>query len=231
MSNSLKQEAMNKTRKKSRWIKIRLILIVIILFLVNIYVILGIIYKGENFTVTLDSEYGRKSGLIIYEDPSDKSYRTYLTTEKIDFFTDISIKWLPSDIDNEGNGSHNGKNYMAYTFYAENAGQDTINYWATIEIDDVIKNVDEAVRVMVIKNGNSIVYAKKNKTTLEAEKGTNLFYSDDTVMLEHNENFEVGDIDKYTLVIWIEGDDPECLNDLIGGEIKMHMQLTEEHIE
>ena len=26
------------------------------------------------------------------------------------------------------------------------------------------------------------------------------------------------------------GDDPECKNDLIGGEIKMHMTLTEEHI-
>ena len=28
-------------------------------------------------------------------------------------------------------------------------GQDTINYWTTIKIDDVVKNVDEAIRVMV----------------------------------------------------------------------------------
>ena len=49
-------------------------------------------------------------------------------------------------------------------------------------------------------------------------------------MLEVTENFKVGDIDKYTVVIWVEGDDPECKNDLIGGEIKMHMTLTEEHI-
>ena len=49
-------------------------------------------------------------------------------------------------------------------------------------------------------------------------------------MLEKTENFKVGDIDKYTIVIWVEGDDPECTDDLIGGEIKMHMTLTEEHI-
>ena len=49
-------------------------------------------------------------------------------------------------------------------------------------------------------------------------------------MLEQTENFKVGDIDKYTVVIWVEGDDPECKDNLIGGEIKMHMTLTEEHI-
>ena len=40
-----------------------------------------------------------------------------------------------------------------------------------------------------------------------------------------------GDVDKYTIVIFLEGDDPDCLNNLIGGEIKMHMDITEEHIE
>ena len=40
-----------------------------------------------------------------------------------------------------------------------------------------------------------------------------------------------GYIDKYTIVIWLEGDDPECVDGLIGGEIKMHMNLTEEHIK
>ena len=85
---------------------------------------------------------------------------------------------MPQNIDNEGNGSHNGQNYIAYTFYASNKGQDTINYWATIEIEDVIKNVDEAIRVMVIKNGERTIYAKKNKSTGNAENNTQPFYSD-----------------------------------------------------
>ena len=38
-------------------------------------------------------------------------------------------------------------------------------------------------------------------------------------------------IDKFTIVIFLEGDDPDCLNNLIGGEIKMHMDIIESHIE
>ena len=225
----LEEKAKKEKKKKARRTIFKILLVVVILFLINIYIILALIYRGENFTVTLDSEYGRESGLVIYED-KNKYTRTFLRSEDIDFFTDISVDWLPENIDNEGEGSHNGKNYIAYTFYAENMGQDTINYWATIKIDDVIKNVDDAIRVMVIKNGNKVIYAKNNRTTEQPEPNTIPFKDNETVMLEKTENFKVGDIDKYTIVIWVEGDDPECTDDLIGGEIKMHMTLTEEHI-
>lgn len=52
-----------------------------------------------------------------------------------------------------------------------------------------------------------------------------------TLVLESRLNFNPGDIDRYTIVVWLEGDDPECVDGLIGGEIKMHMNLTEEHIK
>lgn len=226
----LEQKAKKEKRKKKAKVIFRILLVVIILFLVNVYIILSIFYKGENFTVTLDSEYGRESGLVIYEEQANKYQRTFLRSKDIEFFTDISINWLPENIDNEGEGSHNGKNYIAYTFYAENMGQDTINYWTTIKIDDVVRNVDEAIRLMVFKNGEKVVYAKNNRETGEPEPNTIAFKNEDTVMLELSENFKVGDIDKWTVVVWVEGDDPECKDDLIGGEIKMHMTLTEEHI-
>lgn len=230
MSQKLEEKAKKEKKKKTRRTIFKILLVIIILFLINIYIILALFYKGENFTVTLDSEYGRESGLVIYEDKENKYTRTFLRSKDIDFFTDISVNWLPENIDNEGDGSHNGRNYIAYTFYAENMGQDTINYWTTIKIDDVVKNVDEAIRVMVFKNGNKQIYAKNNRVTEQPEPNTVPFKDNETVMLEVTENFEVGDIDKYTVVIWVEGDDPECKDDLIGGEIKMHMTLTEEHI-
>ena len=226
----VEETAKNTVKKKTRARILKIALIIVILFLVNLYIILSIMYKGENFTVTLDSEYGRESGLVIYEDPEQKLTRQYLKSADIEFFSDISVKWLPENIDNEGNGSHNGRHYIAYTFYTENQGQDTINYWTNIDIEDVVKNVDEAIRVMVIKNGEKTIYAKRNRDTGEIEPGTEPFYSEDTVMLANNEKFKVGDIDKYTIVIWVEGDDPECKDELIGGEIKMHMDITEEHL-
>lgn len=230
-SQKLDEKARKEKKKKARRKVFKVLLGVTILFLINVYIILAIFYRGENFTVTLDSEYGRESGLIIYERAEDSGdWRNFLRSDDIEFFSDISVNWLPKDIDNEGDGSHNGRNYIAYTFYAENRGQDTINYWTAVEIDDVVRNVDEAIRVMVFKNGNKVIYAKNNRVTEQPEPDTVPFHDEDTVMLELTENFEVGDIDKYTVVIWVEGDDPECKDDLIGGEIKMHMTLTEEHI-
>lgn len=230
-SQKLDEKARKEKKKRARRKVLKVLLAVTILFLINTYIILSIFYRGENFTITLDSEYGRESGLVIYESlDNPEDWRNFLRSANIEFFTDISVDWLPENIDNEGDGSHNGRNYIAYTFYAENRGQDTINYWATIKIDDVIKNVDEAIRVMVIKNGNKVIYAKNNRETGKPEPNTVPFKKEDTVMLELTENFRVGDRDKYTIVIWLEGDDPECKNDLIGGEIKMHMTLTEEHI-
>ena len=38
-----------------------------------------------------------------------------------------------------------------------------------------------------------------------------------------------GKIDKFTVIVYLEGDDPECDDSLIGGEMKMHMDITEEH--
>ena len=226
----LDEKARKAKKKKARQKVLKLLLGALVLFLINVYIVLAIFYRGENFTITLDSEYGRESGLVIYEKLEEKYERTFLRSDDIEFFTDISINWLPKNIDEEGEGSHNGRNYIAYTFYAENMGQDTINYWATIEIDDVVKDVDEAIRVMVFKNGNKVVYAKNNPTTGNPEPDTVEFHDEDTVMLEVTEDFQVGDIDKYTVVIWVEGDDPQCKNNLIGGEIKMHMTLIEEHI-
>ena len=230
MKEKVVNSAKKLARKKTRNRVLKIILVIIVLFLINLYIVLRLMYIGENFTVTLDSEYGRESGLVVYEDPNDIKVRTYLKSEPINYFTDISVNWLPQNIDNEGNGSHNGQNYIAYTFYAPNKGQDTINYGATIEIEDVIKNVDEAIRVMVIKNGERTIYAKKNKSTGNAENNTQPLYSDNVIMLEKNENFQVDSEDKYTIVIWVEGDDPDCIDELIGGEIKMNMRLTEEHI-
>ena len=39
------------------------------------------------------------------------------------------------------------------------------------------------------------------------------------------EEVKSGDVHKYTLVMWLEGDDPDCTDDLIGGHIGIEMNL------
>lgn len=209
---------------------IRRILVIMVIFLLIIYFILRIVYDSGRFTIILDNAGDPMSGLIIYNNLEEKKSQQKLFAESVDFFTNISQSWLPENIDEEAEGSHNGTNYIAYTFYIENQSISTMNYWYEVILDDVIKNVDEALRVMVILNGERTIYAKVNSTTKEPEKDTKAFYSEDKVASECRKDFKSGEIDKCTVVIWIEGNDPECLDNLIGGEIKMHMSIIEDHI-
>ncbi len=210
---------------------IKLGVLIIILFLTILYFLLSIAYEGGNFTVSLDENFAKKSGIVMYESKENKEDKRVLKAEQAEYIDNISVKWLPENIDNEAEGSHNGDNYLAYTFYLENKGSENINYWYEILIDDVIKNVDRAIRVMVYRNGERTIYAKANETTREAEEGTEKFYSDKEVLVEGRKDFKPGDVDKFTIVIYIEGDDPDCIDALIGGEMKMHMEITEEHIK
>lgn len=221
----------NKIYKRDFRIRlIRLALLILLMFLIVLYFILSIVYDTGNFTVILDENLSWQKGIVIYERLNAKVVSRRLEATGIDGMDNISINWLPDNLDTEAEGSHNGDNYIAYTFYVENEGKEDINYWYSILVDDVILNVDEAIRVMVYLNGEQTVYAKLNGSTEEPEEGTKAFYSDDTVMLESRQNFAPGDIDKITIVIFIEGDDPDCTNALLGGEMKMHMDITEEHI-
>lgn len=232
VSNYEKELRSYKIKEREMKAKIiKIAILITILFLIIIYFLLRIIYDLGNFTVTLDSAENNRSGLVMYESIETKEERKVLEAERLEYMDNISIDWLPDNLNNEADGSHNGDNYIAYTFYLENMGSDVINYWYKINIEDVIKNVDTAIRVMIYLNDDRTVYAKTNAATGEPEPGTEPFYSDTEVLLEERTDFNPGDIDKMTIVIWIEGDDPDCLDPLIGGEMKMSMEITEEHIE
>ncbi len=219
--------------RKKRLKRTKRIGLIIFVLMTLTFIVLSIIYKGGRFVITLDNNLALESGIVLYDNSEARDSKRRLYADEIKFMDNISIKWLPKDIHNEKDGSHNGQNYIAYTFYVENDGKRIINYWYEIIIDDVIKNVDEAVRIMVYHNGERTVYAKINSHTKEPEPETKPFYEkdDDIAILESRKDFKPNDVDKFTIVIWLEGDDPDCVNAIIGGEIKLHMNIKEEHIE
>lgn len=223
---------LNSQKIRERDIKINAIklgIIIMALFLIIIYFLLVAFYEGGDFTISLDPAFAQKSGIVMYEKEGEDDKRILKAT-KAEFIDNISVKWIPKDINKLGEGSHNGDNYLAYSFYIKNKGSETLNYWYEILIDDVIKNADEAIRVMLYRNDEKKIYAKANSRTGEAEEGTTIFYSDKEVAVEQRKDFKPGEIDKFTIVVFVEGDDPDCLDNLIGGEMKMHMDITEEHI-
>ena len=52
------------------------------------------------------------------------------------------------------------------------------------------------------------------------------FQASDMICSGIREEIEPGEIDKYTAVIWMEGEDPECINDIIGGYVELAMKFT-----
>ena len=187
------------------------------------------IYNNGNCSISLDRNLYRDNKIIISDDSNYKVFRSDWYAEFVNYFANISYKWLPEDI-NDYDGSHNGENYVAYSFYIENMGDDVSNFRTEIIIEDVIKNVDDAVRVRVYKNGEYETYAKLGKDGLP-EKHTITFESDSIIKSDLVENFKPKDIIKYTIVFWLEGSDPECNDNILGGEIKMHMQFNSEYVE
>lgn len=224
----LSTEKLEREKKLKKVFKI--ILLILILLLLILYFVVGIIYNSGNFSITLDKNLYFDKGLIVYDDSNYKVYRAELYAEVPNTFDNISYKWLPDNLHDYEGGSHNGDNYLAYTFYIENMGEQVSDYWSELVIDDVIKNVDEAVRIRVYRNGEYVTYAKlSSRGTAEPE--TVPFESDELVVREHVANFEPGDKDKYTIVIWVEGSDPECTDNILGGEFKVHMDFNSEYVE
>ena len=99
-------------KKVRRIIVIVISLLFLLLFLA--YYVIGIIYNSGNFSVTLDKNLYFDDGLIIYDDPTYKVYRSELLAPAPDTFDNISYKWLPKDITEHEGGSHNGDNYWMF---------------------------------------------------------------------------------------------------------------------
>ncbi len=221
-------EGLSKRKKRAK--RTRIVVIILFLLLLSLFLVLMVIYKGGNFTVTLDPNFTLKDNIVLYDSNEYKIPRNKLYAKELPFMDNITKSWLPKDIDTEKDGDHNGDNYIAYTFYIANEGKEVTDYWYQINILDVIKNVDEAIRIIVYHNGKETVYAKKNSLTNENEEGTVPFESKDIAVLKQRKELKPKDMDRFTIVIYLEGEDPDCVDAIIGGEIKLSMEIREEHI-
>ncbi|MBR2590195.1 MAG: hypothetical protein IKE65_04655 [Clostridia bacterium] len=196
------------------------LLILLILWLISIFVTL----YGD---LVISTDRGlRENGIMLCEDESFENSAIQLSAPKVEEATNITKDWLPKDLD-KTDGSHNGENYLAYTFYLKNGGKNTLDYNGTMELTGTANGMDEAIRVMIIKNGEELVYAKGTKADRsKAEKGTIAWLDDTIIMQTASKDFSPGSVDKYTVVIWIEGNDLECTNDILGGHIRSRILFS-----
>lgn len=149
-----------------------------------------------------------------------------LGAEGVENMSNISVDWLPDDL-HEIDGVHNGEHYIAYTFYVKNTGDLPCQLTESFLIESAVKGADSAIRIRVYKNGECSTYARLGANG-EPEEGTVPFESDEVAYTAVRERLETEEIVKYTLVIWLEGDDPECLDNIKGGNVRMSMTFSAE---
>ncbi|MBO7395804.1 MAG: hypothetical protein J6U16_06765 [Ruminococcus sp.] len=202
------------------------LLVIILILLISIAYAISYFYdKFGSFTVKVNKYDMVHQGLTLSETPDYERSNAVLNANIVYDMTNISGEDIPPNVD-KINGSHNGDSYIAYTFYLINSGDDTISYTGEMNIENVTKGVDEAVRIAVYKNGEKTVYGKTKSSGMGKESDCDSeFLSSSVVMRTSGDKFKAKDKDKYTVVIWLEGNDPDCVDDIIGGTLKLSMSF------
>ena len=208
-------------------------LVLALLILIILWIIAWLFTTVGDLVISVENG-AAKEGIIISEslnnDGSAKDPKLQLSAQNVTEVTNITYDWLPKDLDTEADGEHNGENYLAYTFYLTNNGKETLDLESTLKFTGIAKNADEALRVMIYRNGEPTVYAQKNRDGSQLEEVVNFEFVEGNDDLNLNDYVLLNDITedikpnetiKYTIVTWIEGNDPECLNDIMGGYVKM----------
>lgn len=195
-------------------------------------VLFGISFMQENmgnFTINLNRLELFRRGVAIADNTQFEGATARLTADAVADGTNIAADDLPNDLD-QVDGSHNGKNYVAYTFYIRNAGKEDLTYDAKLKVVSASKGADKAARVRVYRNGEAVTYAAPAANGGNEARCEN-FESNDVVCHIADDDFKLGYVDKYTVVIWLDGDDPECVDDIIGGEVEFAMDFDAEEAD
>lgn len=212
---------------------------------VLIVVLSGLSYYGNSvgdLVVTVDDIINRalslsETGEFLPEDAS-----TMLAAQGIKDIRDSTYYYIPEDI-REGNGlkSDTRSNmYFAYSFYLKNASDVSISYSATVSIDRVTKNIDQAIRIMILVDDDEpMIFARpkadgtpeileNNESALKKGYST-IPFTENKFSAVNQSVMEIDQIQKYTVVLWLEGWDAECTDAIVDGglEISMTFKILE----
>lgn len=196
------------------------------LILVIGYVVSVLYMKFGAFTVSVNKFDNLDYALTLSESPKFEFSTSRLNAEIDEVITNIDGNWLPDWLDNV-DGVHNGDNYVAYTFYCKNAGTKTFDYTYDMYIANMTYEIEKAVRVRLYVDGQPTDFAYARTDGAEGpEPGTTAFQGGNTIVKKTIEKFNPGDVTKYTVVIWLEGNDPDCVDKIIGGVFKIDMAMS-----
>lgn len=184
-----------------------------------------------NFVMTLDKKSFER-GIVLSTSDEFLAPTPRLVANPVEDVKDVTYSWLKLDSVSKTNGDFYDPDYkyVAYTFYLKNNGTETVDVGYTIKITDLYRNIDEAIRVLLIEDDTVVKMYQKPDNIVhnypnDMPEGIH-FINNDTICNEIIENFRPNQIKKYSIIIWLEGEDPDCVDEIRGGMIKLNMKFT-----
>jgi len=204
---------------------------IIIITLISIY--------GKNvggLLIALD--YKTQYALSLSETETFEDKTTLLNVKGIGNLRDVTYADVPENIE-EGSGqksdTDSNPKYFAYSFYLKNESEVAVGYNVDAVIVRESKDISSAVRVMIITDGDREIYAKaKSDGTPETHLGpevrkpyvTTPFVGQGKVCSYQVPTIGVNEVKKYTIVLWLEGWDEQCTNDILGAYFQLDLTFS-----
>ena len=191
--------------------------------------------NAGNFVMSVDAAT-RLRGIGLSESADSPVTQPRLMSDPIKEARDLTYSWLKLDeIDaTEGNFVDVDHDYVAYTFYLVNNGSETVDISYYIRLTEIYNNLDGAIRVLVVQDGEQSMYMKEDVLAPGEDApyypsvmpDAQYFLTERTVMRKTTTNLKPGTKIKFSVVVWLEGYDPDTTDDVLGGMIKMEMNFS-----
>ena len=226
------QKRMNALRVTAKEIKrFKVMRKILVSLLAALVTLTGLLYIASalhknmgRLSVGIAKDDMTRYGMTLSETRDMKVCTSRLNAEINERITNISRNDLPDNL-SMIDGQHNGDDYIAYTFYLEHRGDVVMDVDYEVTIGNVSLGLDEAMRVRLYIEDEYVEYAKTRNDGTGPEPYTTEFYSVGVVTMGTLEDYAPGDKTKFTIVIWLEGDDPECVDRVIDGMAKVEMNF------
>ena len=205
-------------------------------------------YYGQNsgnFVMSVDED-AFKRGIAISDSSTFETMNRWLTADPVEDVRDTTLQHIDlfEIINAEGAYKETRSNYLAYTFFLRNVGSETTPVDYEVVITNQSKNIAEAIRVMIIVDGQ-VAYDEQGIRYIECESKTmyqapdkqdivykdylqdfTLFKTTDIICSERIFDIRPEQTKKISVIMWLEGEDPECIEILASAKIKITMNLS-----
>ena len=222
--------ALKYVRRKKRRRRVAIISSICTIALTVFIIIAFCLMKVDRFTISTAQE----AELSLCIDEDRKVLTTELQAPPLLSANDTQYSDIPENIE-DGLGSKNTNHYFAYSFYllGKASDKDNINYSLSMSLVDTSKDLEQAIRVMIIRDGDRRIYSITSKPIYdgsdhtkdpERELGITTAYWDSDHIALIWDKIAPGAYTKYTIVIWIDG--WESVDSMKSGTFSANLKFS-----